>query len=128
MEEKPLFSISDTDGIEINLKKGDSIKTNSTQTFMQGVKQNVEGGLLEHHATEELTQVGNTMEATKGGKIINEGGKVTQIDNKMRTNEKGIIVNKVYKKIGITIGIITILGVLADITSLYLFGVNLWGK
>ncbi len=108
MEEKPLFSISDTDGIEINLKKGDSIETNSTKTFMQGVKQNVEGGSLEHHATEELTQIGNTMEATKGGKIINEGGKITQIDNKMKADEEGVIINRTYKNIGITIGIIII--------------------
>jgi hypothetical protein len=128
MEEKPLFSISDTDGIEINLKKGDSIRIHSSQTFMQGVKQNVQGGLLEHHANEELTQVGNVMEATKGGKIVNQGGKVTQINNKMRAGEKGVIINRTYKNIGIAIGVITILGVLADLSSLYMFGVNLWGK
>ena len=44
-KEKPLLSIGD-DGIKINLKKGDSIKTNANEIFMRGVEQNVVGGTL----------------------------------------------------------------------------------
>ncbi len=96
MEEKPLLLIGDN-GIEINLKEGDLINTNSSQTFMKGVKQNVDGGVLEHHALEELVQIGNTSEVANGGKITNEvgGGRLIQIDNKMKANRGGAILNRV---------------------------------
>lgn len=131
-EEKPLLSIGN-DGIEINLKKGNSIKTNASKTFMCNIKQNVDGGELEHRATEELTQIGNTMEASKGGKIINEveGGKLNQINNRMKSDKKSVIVNRVSKKIGIAIWIVaatTVIGFLADFASLYVFGVHIWNK
>ncbi len=127
-EEKPLLSIGD-DGIKINLKKGDTIKTNADKTFMRGVEQNVEGGRLEHHATEDLTQIGNKMEASDGGRILNEveGGTLNQRDNQMKVSKDGIIVNKVSKKIRVTAWIVTI-GFLADMASLYFFGVHIWSK
>lgn len=131
-EEKPILSIRDN-GIEINLKKGSSIKTNSSKTFMRGIKQYVDGGELEHRATEELTQIDNTMEATKGGKIINEveGGKLNQRNNKMKADGKGVIVNRFSKKVGVALWIVattTVIGFLVDFTSLYLFGVHVWDK
>ena len=131
-ETKPLLSIGD-DGIKMNLKKGDSIKINATKSFMKGVEQNVAGGNLEHRATEELTQINNKMEASNGGKILNEveGGKLFQKDNTMRTTEKGTIVNRVTGKIKIAVWILvvtTVVGILADFTSLYLFGVHIWSK
>ncbi|MFA6273646.1 MAG: hypothetical protein WC662_00615 [Candidatus Paceibacterota bacterium] len=70
-KEKPIFSIGDN-GIEMNPKKGDSIITNADKIFMQNVKQNVDGGTIEHNATQNLTQIGNTMNAFNGGKIINK--------------------------------------------------------
>ncbi|MCX6789343.1 MAG: hypothetical protein NTZ42_01910 [Candidatus Gribaldobacteria bacterium] len=125
-EEKPLLSIGD-DGIKINLKKGDSFKTNANKIFMQDVKQNVKGGTLDNHATEDLTQIGNMMEASDGGKILNEvvGGTLTQRDNQMKAGKDGLIINRVSKKIKTAIWIILIsslvgtIGFLADITSLY---------
>lgn len=127
-EEKPLLSIGD-DGIKINLKKGDSIKTNADKMFMQGVEQNVAGGTLEHRATEDLTQIGNKMEASDGGKILNEvqGGTLNQRDNQMKASKDGTIVNRVSKKIGIA-GWIIAIGFLADMASLYFFGVHIWSK
>lgn len=127
-EEKPLLSIGD-DGIKINLKKGDTIKTNADKTFMRGVEQNVEGGTLEHRATEDLTQISNKMEASDGGKILNEveGGTLNQRDNQMKASKDGIIVNRVSKKIRIASWIIVI-GFLADMASLYFFGVHIWSK
>jgi hypothetical protein len=98
-EEKPLLSIG-PDGIKFNLNKGSSIKTNSTKTFMKGVDQKVNGGVLEHRATEELTQIGNIMKASDGGKILNEvdGGNLNQQNNQMIAEKKGTITNKVIKK------------------------------
>ncbi|MFA6397489.1 MAG: hypothetical protein WDK96_01415 [Candidatus Paceibacterota bacterium] len=70
-EEKPIFSIGDK-GIEMNPRKGDSIITNGDKIFMQNTKQNVDGGIIKHSATQNLTQIGNTMNAFNGGKIINK--------------------------------------------------------
>lgn len=127
-EEKPLLSIGD-DGIKINLKKGDSIKTNADSIFMRGVEQNVVGGTLEHRVAENLTQIGNKMEASEGGKILNEveGGTLNQRDNQMKASKDGIILNRVSKKIEIVTWIVVI-GFLADMTSLYFFGVHIWSK
>ena len=131
-EPKPLLSIGD-DGIKMNLKKGDSIKINATKSFMKGVEQNVAGGNLEHRATEELTQINNKMEASDGGKILNEveGGKLFQKDNTMRATKKGTIVNRVTGKVKIAVWILAVtatVGFLADVVSLYLFGVHIWSK
>lgn len=118
------------DSIKFNLGKGDSLKINSTKTFMKGVEQNANGGKIEHHATEELTQIGNSMEAKNDGQIINEveGGALNQIDNKMKVDDGGKIINKVSKK-DIKLPIILILlGVFADMTSLYFFGLHFWEK
>lgn len=125
-KEKPLLSIGD-DGIKINLKKGDSIKTNADEVFMRGVEQNVVGGTLEHRATENLTQIGNKMEAIDGGQILNEveGGILNQQGNQMKASKDGIIVNRVSKKIRIVTWIVVV-GFLADMTSLYSFGVHIW--
>lgn len=127
-EKKPLLSIGD-DGIKINLKKGDAIKTNADKTFMRGVEQNVEGGTLEHRATESLTQIENKMEASDGGRILNqvEGGTLYQRDNQMKAGKGGTIVNRVSKKVGIA-GWIIVFGFLADMASLYFFGVHIWSK
>lgn len=131
-ETKPLLSIGD-DGIKMNLKKGDSITINATKSFMKGVEQNVAGGNLEHRATEELTQIDNKMEASNGGKILNEveGGKLFQKDNIMRVTEKGTIVNRVTGKVKVAVWILAVtatVGLLADVVSLYLFGVHIWSK
>ena len=119
-EEKPLRSI------RINLKKGTAIKINAGQIFERGVEQNVKGGTLEHRATEDLTQIGNTMEASDGGQILNEvkGGKLNQRDNEMKAGKGGVIINKGSSKaktalLIILISIITgIVGFWSDITSL----------
>jgi len=122
-EEKPLLSIGD-DGIKINLRKGDTLKT-----FMRSVEQTVVGGTLEHHATEDLTQIGNKMEASDGGKILNEvhGGTLNQRDNQMKAHKDGTVVNRVSKKVGIA-GRVIVIGFLADMASLYFFGVHVWSK
>lgn len=127
-KEKPLLSIGD-DGIKINLKKGDSIKTNANEIFMRGVEQNVVGGTLEHRVTENLTQIGNKMEATDGGQILNEveGGTLNQWGNQMKASRDGIIVNRVSKKIRVVTWII-IVSFFADMASLYFFGIHLWSK
>jgi len=127
-EEKPLLSIGD-DGIKINLKKGDSIKTNADKIFMRGVEQNVAGGTLEHRATKNLTQIANKMEASDGGQILNEveGGTLSQRDNQMKASKDGVIINRVSKRIRIATGIVVI-GFLADMASLYFFGVHIWSK
>jgi hypothetical protein len=95
-DEKPLLSVEDS-GIEINLKKGDSIKTNADKTLMQGVKQNIEGGELEHRAEKELIQTGNQIKVTDGGKIINEvqNGTLKQTDNSIEVDGGGTIINKI---------------------------------
>lgn len=131
-ETKPLLSIGN-DGIKMNLKKGDSIKINATKSFMKGVEQNVDGGKIEHRATEELTQLNNKMETSEGGRILNEveGGKLTQENNVMRVTDKGVIINRVRKetKTITWIFVVTaIVGILADIASLYLFGEHIWSK
>ncbi len=127
-EEKPLLSIGD-DGIKINLKKGDAMKINADTIFMRGVEQNAHGGTLEHRATEDLTQIGNRMEATDGGKILNEvvGGTLNQRDNQMKAGKGGLIVNRVSKEIKI-VGWIVAIGFLADLASLYFFGEHIWSK
>ena len=98
-EEKPLLSIG-PDGIKFNLNKDTSAKTNSTKTFMKGVEQNVNGGILEHRATEELTQIDNIMKASEGGKILNEadGGNLNQQNNQMIAEKEGTITNRINKK------------------------------
>lgn len=127
-DEKPLLSISD-EGIEINLKKGNSIRTHATNTSMRGVKQNVDGGVLEHRATEKLIQIDNTMRATKGGKILNEvtEGELDQRGNRMEADEKGEITNRVasrirIKKLAVWVllfsGVVTAVGLLSDSISL----------
>ena len=95
-DDKPIFSITDKD-IEINLTKDTSFATNSDKTFMQGVKQNVQGGQLEHKAEKELIQVGNTMKETEGGKILNEvaNGSLKQTDNLMEVDGESTIINKI---------------------------------
>lgn len=95
-EEKPLMSIGDN-GIEVNLKSGNSLKTDAEKIFMQGIKQNVAGGQLEHKAEKQLIQTGNTMKVSDGGKIINEvaNGILTQTDNTMEVDEKSTIINKI---------------------------------
>jgi len=115
--------------IRFNLKKGTSVKIKADKTFMRGVEQNVEGGTLEHRATENLTQIGNKMEASEGGKILNEveGGTLYQQDNQMKADKDGTIVNRVSKKIRIA-GWIIVIGFLADMASLYFFGVHIWTK
>lgn len=95
-DQKPLLSIGD-DGIEINLKEGDSIETHAESVSVQGAKQDVAGGRLEIEATKELTQTGNTMKVTGKGKIINEvtSGSLKQTDNTMEVDEEGTIINKI---------------------------------
>ena len=122
-EEKPLLSIGN-DGIKINLKKGDSLKTNADKTFMRGVEQNVQGGVIEHRATEDLTQIGNKMEASGGGQILNEvvGGSLNQRDNQMKASKGGVITNRISKKIGIAVWIVATtmtIGFLADFFSFF---------
>ena len=95
-DQKPLLSIGDN-GIEFNLKEGDSIKTNADSISIGGTRQNVAGGHLEHSATKELIQTGNTMKVTGKGKIINEviGGNLKQTDNTIEVDDEGTIVNKI---------------------------------
>ena len=128
-EEKPLLSIGD-DGIKINLKKGDTLKTNADKTFMRGVDQNVQGGILEHRATEDLTQIGNKMEASDDGQILNEvvGGKLNQRDNQMKVSKGGTITNRVSKEIKIGAFVFVVISFLADLASLYFFGEHIWNK
>ena len=124
-EEKPLLSIG-PDGIKFNVDKDATVRTNSTKTFMKGVAQNVNGGVIEHRATEELTQIGNIMEASDGGKILNEveGGKINQQNNQMVTKKEGTIINRVLnnKKPAVWILLLStipvILGFWNDISSL----------
>jgi len=109
--------------IKFNVGKDSSIKINSDKTFMKDVEQNVNGGTIEHRATEELTQIGNTMQASDGGKILNEvdGGKLNQQDNQMTAERGGTIINKVIKN-GKTMGwfllFAAIIGFWNDIQSL----------
>lgn len=93
-DKKPILSITNK-GIEMNLGKGDSLTTHAERTFMQGVKQNVVGGELGHFATNELTQISNTMEATDEGRITNEvrEGRLNQLNNQMRASAGGTIEN-----------------------------------
>ena len=65
---------------------------------------------LEHRVTENLTQIGNKMEATDGGQILNEveGGTLNQWGNQMKASRDGIIVNRVSKKIRVVTWIIIV--------------------
>ena len=103
-DQKPLLSIGDN-GIEINLRKGDSIKTNGDKTLIQGVKQNIEGGKLEHHAEKELIQSSNQIKVTNGGKIINEvqNGILKQTDNFIEVDGESEIINKISPDLGTSI-------------------------
>jgi|GEM_PF-4247006 len=125
-KEKPLLSIGNN-GIEINLKAGSSIKMNADKIFMKGVKQNIEGGILEQHATNSLTQIDNKMEAGNGGKILNEvtNGTLNQLGNQMNANSGSTIINKVSGKVKTALWVIVI-GFLADIASLYFLGKHVW--
>lgn len=113
--------------IKFNPRKGDSIKINATKSFMRGVEQDVAGGTIEHCATEELTQIDNTMEASDGGTILNEveGGKLNQQGNQMKATKKGVITNKVSPKVRTAMwivligGVVGAIGFLADSTSLF---------
>jgi hypothetical protein len=95
-DQKPLLSIGDS-GIEINLKEGDFIKTSADVTSMHGTMQNIEGGHLEHRATKELIQTGNTIKVTGKGEIINEviDGNLKQTDNTIEVDDESMIVNKI---------------------------------
>ncbi len=116
--------------IKFNLKEGDSIEINSTETFMRGIEQNINGGKIGTYATEKLTQINNKMEAKSGGQIINEvvHGELKQINNDMKSESEGKIINRVAKENFKKLSIIFAVGIFADLTSLYFFSLHIWEK
>ncbi|MEK7638077.1 MAG: hypothetical protein AAB375_01465 [Patescibacteria group bacterium] len=125
---EPLLSIGD-DGIRMNLKRGDSIKINATKCFMRDVEETVDGGNLEHRATEKLVQSNNIMKASEGGQILNEAenGGLIQEKNIMQATRGGVITNRARRKMRI-ISLTIAIPLLADIASLLLFGEHIWNK
>lgn len=125
---EPIMSIG-PDGIKINTQHGNSVKTNSTQTYMKGVKQTSDGGEISHKATKGLVQRDNEMKATDKGKIINEvdeGGLLHQEGNKMITDKKGKIINRAKSKtLKISLVIVPI-GLIANVITLLSFWQRLW--
>lgn len=114
--------------IKLRAGSGDSIKINATKIKMQGVEEVADGGDIEHHATQQLTQVNNTMEASDSGQILNEvkGGNINQVSNKMKATKGGSIINTIPKNTE-TIALLvllasataTVIGLWSDITSLF---------
>lgn len=84
--------------IKINLKNGDLIEINADRVLVREVNQNITGGQLKYHTTEELLQLGNKIKVTEGGKIVNNviSGKLTQTDNIMEIDEESVISNKIH--------------------------------
>lgn len=123
---EPIMSIT-PDGIKINTPPGASVKTNSTQTYMNGVKETSTGGEISHEASDQLVQINNEMTATNEGEIVNEGGSLRQEGNKMLADHKGKIINKsTSKRLKVSL-IIVIIGVVADVLSLISSGQHFWG-
>ncbi len=114
--------------IKFRAGSGDSIKIKATKIKMQGVEQVADGGNIEQCATQQLTQISNTMEASDGGQILNEveGGDINQVDNKMKATTGGGIINRISKNSGtITLFIlfasttVAVIGFWSDIVSLF---------
>ena len=121
-DERPKFRI------ELNAPEGVKIHTNGTNISMKGVKQNSSGGEIRHNAENRLEQVGNTMDASEGGEIINDagGGQLSQRDNKMVASKGGKILNQTNKKWPVIIIALTALGIVSDVVSLIVGGRHLW--
>jgi hypothetical protein len=95
MEDKPLLSISDTEGIKIHVKKGDSITTMADSTFMKGIAQTSVGGTISHTAN-NLTQIGGSQRSENGGSIKNksQGGNLYQEGVQQTAADGGRISNE----------------------------------
>jgi hypothetical protein len=84
--------------IKFNTIPGASISMNANSISMLGVEQNSTGGTIKHNASEQLNQVGNTMNANNGGEITNESeGQLNQLRNDMSAENGGKIKNIVKK-------------------------------
>ena len=129
---EPIFSVSDTEGIRINVRPGDRVEMNGDHIRMTGVSQHVAGGTIQHRASAELIQKNNVMMAESGGLIVNEvssKGVLRQEGNHMVARESGSIINRTAKKIGMpgVIGITAMaVGFTADMITLFISGKHLF--
>lgn len=126
-DDKPIFYIGPR-GVEINAGEGSKVHTNGTNITMKGIKQNSSGGEIRHKADNRLEQIGNTMDVSEDGEIINDagGGHLSQIGNKMSASRGGKIINKTNKKWPIIMVSLAILGAVSDVVSLMIGGKHIW--
>ena len=111
--------------IKIDTPPGVSVKTNSTQAYMQNIEQKSTGGKISYNSN-NLTQIGGSQTAVNNGKITNrvENGALYQENVTQSAESKGEILNEVKKpKIPL---MLTITAVGANLISYYFFGLRLW--
>lgn len=111
----------------MNVRLGDSIEINATHVRMEGIDQQSSGGTIRQRVSSELSQIGNKMTTENGGSIVNEvgdGGKLLQHSNQMDANN-GTIVNRVLRKAQ-PFGFLAVLGVTADAITLWTTGQHFW--
>lgn len=95
------FSIT-SDGVnnktKITTPPGVSVKTNSTQAYMQNIEQKSTGGEISHNSN-DLIQIGGSQTAINKGKITNrvENGLLFQENVKQSVENNGEILNEVKK-------------------------------
>lgn len=111
--------------IKINTPPETSVKTSSSQAYMQNIEQKSTGGEISHNSN-DLTQIGGSQTAINKGKITNrvENGSLYQKNVEQSAEDSGEILNEV-KKLKIPF-IITIIAIGADIITYYSFGRHLW--
>ncbi|MBD3156525.1 hypothetical protein GF369_01725 [Candidatus Peregrinibacteria bacterium] len=123
-EENPILSIG-PDGVKINTTEGSSLKTNTTNTIMEGVEQYSSGGEISHKATDTLVQKDNEMSVSGSGKITNQGSVLYQEGNIMKATDNGEISNIVGNGT-IVLSVVLILSILADVATLLTTGKHFW--
>ncbi|MFA6549962.1 MAG: hypothetical protein WCT36_01235 [Candidatus Gracilibacteria bacterium] len=98
-ENNAIFSIT-SDGVNseitINTPPGASVKTNSTETYMQNIDQTSTCGEISHNSN-NLTQIGGSQSASEGGKITNrvENGTLFQENIDQSAESGGEIMSEV---------------------------------